>query len=139
MFSYSIIGVIKTNDRLIMVYDDRMVFVSKASFLIQKVPQIQCSNSPVHCKLNRLNTHHLLNPYPCVLPCRNLACLECIYNHYNLFKRTFKCELCNQDHRLAQKLYQSISMNELLNKNVTSTLIDENEIVITNIGISLNS
>ena len=56
------------------------------------------------CKLNRSNHHMCRNPY--LLPCGNIACLECIYDNYNLFLNKFQCNFdeCGAEHELNGKL-----------------------------------
>lgn len=56
------------------------------------------------CKLNRYNQHMCRNPYQ--LPCGNIACLECIYDKYNLFFNKFRCDFddCCIEHELNNRL-----------------------------------
>jgi hypothetical protein len=62
------------------------------------------SNGFYVCKLNRFNHHMCRNPYQ--LPCGNIACLECIYDNYNLFLNKFQCDFddCRIEHELNNKL-----------------------------------
>ena len=52
-------------------------------------------NFDVFCKLNPLKKHHLLTD-SYLLNCGNSACLECIYQQFNLLKQTKLCQICNQ-------------------------------------------
>jgi hypothetical protein len=72
-----------------MVFGNKMLYKSRNCYLTQKVPVSKksenCFEYNAFCKLNPFKNPHLLsNPH--VLPCGNSACLECIYQQYNLFK-----------------------------------------------------
>ena len=118
--SYSIVNSFQTNNKLIMVSGDELLFKSRSCYLIQKFPLCKPDKFPdfdVFCKLNPLKKTHLLtNSY--LLPCGNSACLECIYQQYNLFKQTLMCQICNQEHILPKEL-------EPVNKWVSSTDVNE--------------
>jgi hypothetical protein len=62
------------------------------------------SNGFYVCKLNKFNNHMCRNPYQ--LPCGNIACLECIYDNYNLFLNKFHCDFndCGIEHELNNRL-----------------------------------
>ena len=68
------------------------------------------------CKLNQLHQHLYQNTY--LLPCENLACLECIYNHFNVFTNRFKCNFdsCQLEHRLTKKSIQPC--NYIIDENI---------------------
>ena len=137
--SYSIVDSLKTNNTLIMVSGNKMLFKSRSCYLIQKVPLCEAHNFPdfdVFCKLNPLKKPHFLtNSY--LLPCGNSACLECIYQQYNLFKQILICRICNQVHRLpielepVNKWVSSIDVNEKL----FEMSINESKKVISHLGI----
>jgi hypothetical protein len=141
--SYSIIGVIQTNNILTLIFGDKMIFKvfthDKYEYLVQKLPFINKSYSNDYnafCKFKSpFKPPHLLsNPH--LLPCGNSACLDCIYDNYNLFKRTFKCEICNQGHILPQilkPLNRSI-INDCLNQNLVKMIVEEQKSLISNLG-----
>ena len=133
--SYSIVGVLKTNNQLIGLYQGNMMFLlkSRSNHLIQKMP-LPIYNSPdsfAFCKLNSFKPPHLLSK-PYSLSCGYLACLECIHNHYNIFKRKFKCPFCNQEHKLQR---HELTMNNLLNQNVFSIVIEKFKNLINGFGM----
>jgi hypothetical protein len=82
-----------------MVIEGKMILKSKSRYFIQKIQiskALNLKDCDAFCKLNLYKKPHLLfNPY--FLPCGNIACLECIYHHDNNFKKTLKCEICNQE------------------------------------------
>ncbi len=129
--SYSFhIEFFQTNHKLIMVSQNKMLFKSKSCYLIQKFlfskPHIFL-DSDAFCKLNQLKHSHLLkNSY--VLPCGNSACLECIYQQFNLFKQTLMCQICNQEHRLPKELkpVNKWVISNFVNENLFNILINEN-------------
>ena len=86
------------------------------------------------CKLNPLKISHLLsNPH--VLPCGNLACLDCIYDNYNPVKQLLKCEICRSEHKLQpewQPLNQSL-FSDLLNKSVLTNMMKYNQKIISDL------
>ena len=108
--SYSIVDFFQTDNRLIMVLGDKMVFRSKSSYLIQKVPLFTKSKNYLDynssCKLRPFKKPHLLSN-PKLLPCGKFACLKCIYRQYNLFKQCLSCVLCNQEHKLTKQLEET--------------------------------
>jgi hypothetical protein len=76
----------------------------------------------------------LSNPF--LLPCGNMAFLDCTHNRYNMFKSTFYCEICNQNHKLEQQLepLSKSAVNDLLSENLLNKLIDRNKNLISQIG-----
>ncbi len=137
--SYSIVDSFQTNNRLIMVSGDKMLLKSRSCYLIQKISLSKPNNFPdfdVFCKLNPFkNNHRLKNLY--LLPCGNSACLECIYQQYNLFKQTLICDICKQEHRIPKELeaVNKSVISDNLNENLLQLLINKNQNVISNIGI----
>ena len=142
--SYSIVGVIETYFRLVNVFENKMLFMSYTDFyertyLIQNIPNLylssQVKHSAISCKLNAFKESHLLlNPYS--LPCGYLACLDCINNHFNIFKWSFKCEKCNQEHKFSKEsepLYYS-NLNNFLNQDLLITMMNANNLLISQIG-----
>jgi hypothetical protein len=138
--SYSIVDSFQTDNRLIMVLGDKMLFRSRNCYLIQKVPSFLkpdiSFDSDQLCKLNPFKKPHLLsNPY--FLPCGNAACLQCIYKQYNLHKHTLKCEACNEVHRLPQMLepYNKPTDYHFVQKYFNNVFLKENRRVISELGI----
>jgi hypothetical protein len=141
--SYSIIDSFQTKSRLIMVFGNKMLFKSRNCYLIQEVPVSKKSENffeyNAFCKLNPFKKPHLLsNPH--VLPCGNSACLECIYQQYNLFKKSLTCLLCNQEHVLSKQLEPTnqSTINGFYDLKFINMIIDENKVFISNLGILNN-
>jgi hypothetical protein len=67
------------------------------------------------CKLDTFQTHLLRNAY--LLPCGNLACLECILQNYNIYKNSFFCiaETCQNEH---MKLNTEIKKSFIIEDNL---------------------
>jgi hypothetical protein len=115
---------------------------SPSCFLIQEVPYYftrreKYLNCDAFCKLNPYKKPHLLsNPH--LLPCGHSACLECIYQQYNLFKISLTCVLCNQEHKLAKQLDSAVpstTISGFLSQNLFDMIIDENKTFISDLGI----
>ena len=135
--SYSIVGVIKTNNRLVTIFNDKMLFIKYYDFnfktyLVQNIPDLSLSlreGGVEFCKLNQYGKPHLLtNPY--LLPCGNVACLDCIHRHYNIFKRSFQCIKCNQEHKnlVNEGMNTEIKENELLNSGLNEKYDYDNDV-----------
>ena len=140
--SYSVVGVIKTVHRLVTIFENKMLFMkyfdfNKKLYLLQNIPNLNLG-ARFHdtlCKINPLREPHLLsNPY--VLPCSDVACFDCINDHFNIFKRSFQCEKCKQEHKNEQEFqkFDDLKLRDFLNKDVISKLIDENKISISKLG-----
>ena len=85
-------------------------------------------NCDAFCKLsNPLKQPHLLSNSFRILPCKNAASLDCIYNNYNLFKSKFKCGLCNQEHKFPKEFQvpNSRMLSDLLNQDLLRVLNDK--------------
>jgi hypothetical protein len=125
--SFSVIGLIKAKERLIFVYHEKLLLMSENHYLIQKVPSLKLDLPEYDvfrkfCRLNPFKKLHLISKgYR--LPCGNSVCLDCIYQQYNLFKRTLICQICTQEHNLPQKL-------EPDNNPVTSNLTYESMLIM---------
>ncbi len=145
--SYSIIGIIQTNNILLFVSGDKMLFFDdkrlftdhKYDYLIEKVPIFKSlPDCDAYCKINNplKKSHVVSNPY--LLPCGKLACIDCIYNHYNLFLRLFKCEACNQEHKLPQLLkpIKEELMGEIFREDLYKKLVDDQKNLFSDIGIA---
>ena len=139
--SYSIVGAIKTKHRLMMVFENKAIFIDRrdSCYIIKSIKLLKAASldSDAFCQFNNpyKPPHLLSNPY--LLSCGHSACLDCIHQNYNLFKKTLQCVICNQELRLPQHLE---SMNksiiiELLNEHLLNILIDKNKNVISDIGM----
>ena len=69
------------------------------------------------CKANSAYPHLYKNPY--ILPCGNSACLDCIYENYNILTNSYKCNLetCKEKHRLVRNLERNEKFNKILEDN----------------------
>jgi hypothetical protein len=136
--SYSIIDSFQTIYRLIMVIEGKMILKSKSRYFIQKIQiskALNLKDCDAFCRFNLYKKPHLLlNPY--FLPCGNIACLECIYHHYNIFKKTLKCEICNQEHAILEQLepVNKSIIDNLFNQNLFNKLMSKNKNFISDIG-----
>ncbi len=141
--SHSIIDSFKTDSRLISVLGDKMLFKSRSSYLIQKVPFPINSEKFKHfdafCTLNPFKKPHLLSN-PKLLPCGKFACLKCIYRQYNLFKQCLSCALCNQEHKLTKQLEETneSTRKDFVSQNLIHMIIDENKKLISVLSILTN-
>ena len=121
--SLSTIWVIQTPLRLEMVFNEKFLFTDlNQNAFVYKMHLFQNDkffkiDSKFMCKVNRMRTHLYRNPY--LLPCGNSACLECIYENYNIYQKRFKCafESCKNEHILIQKLNPDLKLAEFLNQN----------------------
>jgi hypothetical protein len=94
-------------------------------------------DSSAYCKINPFKQAHLLsNPY--LLPCGDSACLDCIFNHYNIFKRIFICPMCKKEHNLKFNQLKASNFDLLFNQDVCTTISDKLKSSIRDIGIILN-
>ncbi len=143
--SYSIVGVIKTDDRLIACNEGKLLlssndspsFVSHFNQTIKKIPFPNFPDLSVYCKINPFKQTHLLsNPY--LLPCGYSACLDCINSHYNIFKRIFICPMCKQEHNLKFNQLKASDIGLLFNQDVCTTISDKLKSVIHDKGRILN-
>jgi hypothetical protein len=78
------------------------------------VTSIQIADEQYTCTMNQFKTHLLLNPF--LLPCGHSVCLECIYENYNIYKKTLNCNSCQQEYKLSQKLIKNEKITENLNE-----------------------
>ena len=138
--SYSIVGVIKTVHRLVTIFDNKMLFMkyfdlNKKIYLLQNVPYLKLG-SRVHdtlCKINPLREPHLLsNLY--LLLCSDVACFDCINDRFNIFKSSFQCEKCKQEHKNELVKVDDLKLSEFINQDVIIKLMDENKISISQLG-----
>jgi hypothetical protein len=125
--SYSIVGVIKTDDRLIACYEGKLLFSSNGFYLIQNIPLPIFPDSLPFCKIKRFKEPNSLSS-PYLLPCGYSACLDGIYSHYNIFKRIFICPMCKKEHKF------KVSNSYLFNQNVCTKISDQRKSIIRNIG-----
>ena len=87
------------------------------------------------CKLNPLNIHLYRNEY--LLPCGNYACLDCIYDNFNIFTKTLTCSFdnCKIEHRL--KTIDIKPCSYIINENVyniSEQLLDYEKYVLEDMG-----
>ena len=73
------------------------------------------------CKANSAYPHLYKNPY--ILPCGNSACLDCIYENYNILTNSYKCNLdtCKEKHQLIRNY---LNPNEKFNKVFDDSLAE---------------
>ena len=143
--NYSVVGVIKTDHRLVNVFDNKMLLVTNSNFydertyVVLNIPKLYLDSrvgSDAFCKLNPLKESNLLLSPSYSLPCGNLACLDCITHHFNLFKRSFKCEKCNREHKCLKEREQTYfpKFTDFFNQDFINNIIMENKIFISEIG-----
>ena len=140
--SFSIVDIIEKPLELIAIYESKMIFVdSNDNLLFYEIEFFRNHtnvDSKYLCKLNPLKSHLFQNP--CILPCGNSACMDCISNNYNLHKSSFKCNFasCQKEHQLTQQLEFDTNTNELMKgecDNILKVMIDESkEFIINNLG-----
>jgi hypothetical protein len=138
--SYSIVGVIETRDRLIAYYEGKLLLSSNDSHLFQTIQNIRFPNfrdSSAYCKINPFKQVHLLsNPY--LLPCGSSACLDCIYSHYNVFKKIFICPMCKKEHNLKFNQLKASDIILLFNQDVCTAISDKLKSIIHDKGRTLD-
>ena len=110
------------------------MFSSNDSYSIQNIRFLIFPDVSAYCKINPFKQAHLLSS-PYLLPCGYSACLDCIYSHYNIFKRIFICPMCKQEHKLKLKASDSTL---LFNQNDITAICDKRKSQIRNIGRILN-
>ena len=106
-----------------MIRNEKIVFWKKSdsvyNYLFYKLKLRNKNNyvdSEYLCKINPLDQHAYLNPY--LLPCKNSACFDCIYNNFNLVSENIKCifDSCKQVHRLQNSLEHDYKTSELIDQ-----------------------
>ena len=109
------------NDKIVSINEDQEKFISK----IETRKKNLNVDSRFICKLNQLDHHLYENPY--FLPCGNSACLECIYDNFNIFRNTIKCNFqnCKEEHKLSNLLEK----NSILNMEIINNLQLKEELV----------
>ena len=136
----------KYNDNITVYYNElssfhvanSLAFVNNYSDQQIDVHEIQTNRveNPVSlklaeyiCKLNAYPQHLLKNPY--LLPCGSLACLECIYENYNLYLNKFTCAACRGEHdNLKSELAESFAIESNLRAIGESQVSYLNEIIV---------
>ena len=119
--SLSIVGIIECPFQLKIVLNDKMIFTDlKEHIFVYKIDFLEKkkADSKFICRANPLKSHLYSNPY--LLPCNNSACLECIYQIFNIAERKFKCnfELCKNEHTLQQELQKNVELMENIHENI---------------------
>jgi hypothetical protein len=74
-------------------------------------------NQKFICKINKFQPHLYSNP--CMLPCGNSVCLDCIYKHYNIHLKLFKCtfDSCQEWHKLPYEMKRDLELIQEINEN----------------------
>jgi hypothetical protein len=97
-------GIINGN---LVLYDSNKMYIQAIDYSIiddKSFKSETISEGFYVCKLNCFNHHFCRNPF--LLPCGNIACLECIYDSYNLYFNKFVCSFdgCKVEHGLNGKI-----------------------------------
>ncbi len=131
--SYSIVGVIKTHERLVACCEGKLFFFYYDYYSIHNIRVSFFPDSSAYCKINPFKQAHLLsNPY--LLPCGYSACLDCIFNHYNIFKRILMCPMCKKEHNLKFNQLKASDIDLLFNQDACTTISDKLKSSIHEIG-----
>lgn len=118
-FSFKYLGKIKIDCNLLwdrnckgdiinghlVLYDNLNMYIQEINYSFSEQNSSKSDlNGFFICKLNKFNYHMCRNPY--LLPCGNIACLECVYDNYNLHVNKFQCnfEDCKIMHELNEKI-----------------------------------
>jgi hypothetical protein len=109
------------------------VFSSNDSYSIQNIRFPIFPDVSAYSKINPFKQAHLLSS-PYLLPCGYSACLDCIYSHYNIYKRIFICPMCKQEHELKLNQLTESDSNLLFNQDVFTTISDKLKSSIHEIG-----
>jgi hypothetical protein len=135
--SYSIVGVIKTADRLLACNEGKLLFIFDNFYTIQNILFPNIPDLSPYCKINPFKQAHLLSS-PYLFPCGYSACLDCIYSHYNIFKRIFICPMCKVKHKLKLNQLKASDIVLIFNQDVCTTISDKLKSVIHDKGRILN-
>ena len=123
--NFSILGSFKHPFITRMIYKNKLVLSDNQNLFIYRNNLIKNddSKSKLFCSSNRYRGAHILRN-PCMLPCGNSACLNCIYDNFNIYKNTFECnfESCQKEHRLEAKLNPNIKLENAIMKNCDKIL-----------------
>jgi hypothetical protein len=138
--SYSIVGVIKTDIyddyRLIACFEGKLLFLFGDYYKFYRIQNIRFPFFPdlsAYCKINPFKQAHLLSS-PYLLPCGFSACLDCIFNHYNIFKRILMCPMCKKEHNLKFNQLKASDIDSLFNQDACTTISDKLKSSIHEIG-----
>ena len=106
--------------------DGPRLFIGKIETSIDRFNKI---DNKFICKNNPTKPHLYLNPF--FLPCKNTACLECIYSNFNIFKNLFKCNFdsCNEEHILNNMLEKNTIIEAILKTVVNLVLTNADELI----------
>jgi hypothetical protein len=69
-----------------------------------------CNVNRYICKIASNRQHLLMDPY--LLPCGNLACLECIYGNFDIYRNYFFCFACNVEHNISNNEFKRSAIIE---------------------------
>jgi hypothetical protein len=124
-----------TNDDRNHVFDYDQIFYGK----IYINNSIKIDEEKFICKVNSFKPHLFYDPY--ILPCKNSACIECIYQNFNIHKQTFKCNYvkCKTYHNFNNHpLVPNLEISKMIKtdlKIIAVKTIDRLFIEIINTGI----
>ena len=112
-----------------IIYDWSQLFLGKLEIPVDRHKKL---DDQFICKNNPLKPHLYLNPY--FLPCKNSACLECIYNDFNIFRSSFQCNFktCNEKHELTSQLEKNTIMEDNLKVIANLVLANADELIQCN-------
>ena len=129
-----------TSEMIVMILNNKLVFKDlNGCFSIKTIKHLKPASQvdEAFCRFNNpfKQPHLLSNPY--LFICGHSACLDCIHQNYNIFKKNIKCLVCEKLHRLPQQLesMDKSTMSELLNKDLFIFLIDKNKKLVHDFGM----
>ena len=128
--SFNFVSYIDIPFHFIRFSDEKLIFSDLNEFIfvytinLGKKNRNSIFNQNFICKINKFQPHLFSNPY--LLPCNNSACLDCIYEHYNIHLNLFKCtfDSCNAWHKLPYEMKKDLELNEKINENSHEILKD---------------
>ena len=121
------------NEKLILGHKQSQSYKAYSFYKIVFKKPASNSDEMYFCQFNPFKVH--LQSKSFLLPCGNLACAECIYNNYNIYTRSLKCnyETCKQMHKLPQQIdFHKVETNI---DELTRELINDENYVLSKLGI----
>jgi hypothetical protein len=106
------------NEKIILLDTKGITHVYKIEFRKKILEKI--IDSKYICQINPLKPH-LFKQDIYILPCGQSACLDCIFDNYNLLLRKFTCnsESCKENHALSDKsLKKNLELSNLVEQNI---------------------
>ena len=127
ILNYNIIGNIKNPFELLAIFNDTIIFNDgienffyyKIDFSKKKKFQDSFSRKFI-CNCWGLKSHILKNA--CLLPCGNSISLNCLYDNYNIQKKSIKCRLCREIYKLPSTIEMDTKVNDLIAENSSKIL-----------------